>query len=93
MNLRDCCMVMRAVIRQGGLAPGGLNFDCKVRLPVVGGCLRDLHGSSMQCRTVEGVGFFSCRVEIFLVLSLILYPLPRKQIRANNIMKLLFSVC
>ena len=31
MNLRDCTMVMRAVIRQGGLAPGGLNFDCKVR--------------------------------------------------------------
>ena len=24
-------MVMRAVIRQGGIAPGGLNFDCKVR--------------------------------------------------------------
>jgi hypothetical protein len=84
MNLRDCCMVMRAVIRQGGLAPGGLNFDCKVRLllpvllPAVDGCLCDLHGSSVQCRAVEGVGFFSCRVALFLVLSLILYPLPRK---------------
>eukprot|EP00455_Lapot_gusevi_P041884 TRINITY_DN4907_c0_g1_i1.p1 TRINITY_DN4907_c0_g1~~TRINITY_DN4907_c0_g1_i1.p1 ORF type:complete len:444 (-),score=138.98 TRINITY_DN4907_c0_g1_i1:193-1524(-) len=31
MNLRDCTMVMRVVLRQGGLAPGGLNFDCKVR--------------------------------------------------------------
>ena len=24
-------MYMQAVIEQGGLAPGGLNFDCKVR--------------------------------------------------------------
>lgn len=31
MNLRDCTMIMRAVLRQGGLQPGGLNFDCKVR--------------------------------------------------------------
>jgi len=31
MNLRDCAFVMRTVIAQGGLAPGGLNFDCKVR--------------------------------------------------------------
>lgn len=31
MNLRDCAFVMRTIIAQGGLAPGGLNFDCKVR--------------------------------------------------------------
>jgi len=31
MNLRDCAFVMKTVIAQGGLAPGGLNFDCKVR--------------------------------------------------------------
>lgn len=31
MNLKDCAMVIQTIIRQGGLAPGGLNFDCKVR--------------------------------------------------------------
>jgi len=31
MNLRDCAFVVRTIIAQGGLAPGGLNFDCKVR--------------------------------------------------------------
>jgi len=31
VNLRDASAVMRAVMQQGGLAPGGLNFDCKVR--------------------------------------------------------------
>ncbi|PAA55115.1 hypothetical protein BOX15_Mlig030170g1 [Macrostomum lignano] len=31
MSVRDCTAVMRYVLAQGGLAPGGLNFDCKVR--------------------------------------------------------------
>jgi len=31
MNLKDCAAVMHTVVRQGGIAPGGLNFDCKVR--------------------------------------------------------------
>jgi xylose isomerase len=28
MNFKDTTLVMKAVIEQGGLAPGGLNFDC-----------------------------------------------------------------
>lgn len=31
MDVRDCTLVMKAIVEQGGLAPGGLNFDCKVR--------------------------------------------------------------
>jgi len=31
MDFRKNTLVMRTVLRQGGLAPGGLNFDCKVR--------------------------------------------------------------
>ncbi|KAK3750636.1 hypothetical protein QZH41_012823 [Actinostola sp. cb2023] len=31
MNVKDCTLVMKVVIEQKGLAPGGLNFDCKVR--------------------------------------------------------------
>jgi len=31
MDVKKATLVMRAVIRQGGLAPGGLNFDAKVR--------------------------------------------------------------
>ena len=31
MNIRDTTKAMQIVIDQGGLAPGGLNFDCKVR--------------------------------------------------------------
>jgi len=31
MNLRDCAFIMKIVLMQNGLAPGGLNFDCKVR--------------------------------------------------------------
>jgi len=31
MDAKKATLVMRTVIRQGGLAPGGLNFDAKVR--------------------------------------------------------------
>jgi len=31
MDIKNCTMVMKVVLEQGGLAPGGLNFDCKVR--------------------------------------------------------------
>ena len=31
MNIRDTTKAMQIVIEQDGLAPGGLNFDCKVR--------------------------------------------------------------
>jgi len=31
MDVKNCTMVMRAVIKQGGIQPGGLNFDAKVR--------------------------------------------------------------
>jgi len=31
MDVKKATMAMLVVIRQGGLAPGGLNFDCKVR--------------------------------------------------------------
>ncbi|XP_071538919.1 uncharacterized protein [Panulirus ornatus] len=31
MDIRNCTMIMKTVIEQGGLAPGGLNFDAKVR--------------------------------------------------------------
>ncbi|EDO41326.1 predicted protein [Nematostella vectensis] len=31
MNVKNCMFIMKAIIEQGGLAPGGLNFDCKVR--------------------------------------------------------------
>jgi len=31
MDFRKTTLVMQTVIRQGGLAPGGLNFDAKVR--------------------------------------------------------------
>ncbi|KAA0145869.1 hypothetical protein FNF29_02462 [Cafeteria roenbergensis] len=30
-NVRQATLTMDAVVAQGGLAPGGLNFDCKVR--------------------------------------------------------------
>jgi xylose isomerase len=31
MNLKDCAALVQIILAQGGLAPGGLNFDCKVR--------------------------------------------------------------
>jgi xylose isomerase len=31
MDVKGATLVMKAIIEQGGLAPGGLNFDCKVR--------------------------------------------------------------
>eukprot|EP00949_MAST-11_sp_MAST-11-sp1_P004360 g4360.t1 len=31
MNVKDTTLMMKCVLEQGGLAPGGLNFDCKVR--------------------------------------------------------------
>jgi len=31
MDVKKATLVMRTVLRQGGLAPGGLNFDAKVR--------------------------------------------------------------
>ncbi|XP_053394482.1 xylose isomerase-like [Mercenaria mercenaria] len=31
MDIKNSTQVMRVVLEQGGLAPGGLNFDCKVR--------------------------------------------------------------
>jgi len=31
MDIKKATQTMLIVIRQGGLAPGGLNFDCKVR--------------------------------------------------------------
>lgn len=31
MDIKNCTLVMKAIIEQGGLAPGGLNFDCKIR--------------------------------------------------------------
>ncbi|CAK4078070.1 unnamed protein product [Aphanomyces euteiches] len=31
MDSKQAALIMRAVIKQGGLAPGGLNFDAKVR--------------------------------------------------------------
>lgn len=31
MLLKDCASLVRVVLKQGSLAPGGLNFDAKVR--------------------------------------------------------------
>ncbi|XP_064606210.1 uncharacterized protein LOC135471091 [Liolophura sinensis] len=31
MDIKNCTLVMKTVLEQGGIAPGGLNFDCKVR--------------------------------------------------------------
>eukprot|EP00916_Digyalum_oweni_P027572 GHVL01045097.1.p1 GENE.GHVL01045097.1~~GHVL01045097.1.p1 ORF type:complete len:442 (+),score=25.31 GHVL01045097.1:323-1648(+) len=31
MDIKNCTMIMKVVLEQGGIAPGGLNFDCKVR--------------------------------------------------------------
>ncbi|KAK7489484.1 hypothetical protein BaRGS_00019283 [Batillaria attramentaria] len=31
MDIKNCTLVMKTIVEQGGLAPGGLNFDCKVR--------------------------------------------------------------
>lgn len=31
MDIKNTTMVMKTVLEQGGLSPGGLNFDCKVR--------------------------------------------------------------
>jgi len=31
MNLKDCGFLVSIILEQGGLQPGGLNFDCKVR--------------------------------------------------------------
>ncbi|CAF1521080.1 unnamed protein product [Didymodactylos carnosus] len=50
MNLRDCAYVMKTVLTQGGLAPGGLNFDCKVRRESID--LQDMfiaHIGAMDC--------------------------------------------
>ena len=30
-DVKKCTLAMKIVMEQGGLAPGGLNFDCKVR--------------------------------------------------------------
>jgi xylose isomerase len=31
MDIKNTTLIMKAIIEQNGLAPGGLNFDCKVR--------------------------------------------------------------
>lgn len=31
MNVNEATMIMQYVLKQGGIAPGGLNFDCKAR--------------------------------------------------------------
>lgn len=31
MDVKNCALVMKTVLEQGGLAPGGLNFDAKIR--------------------------------------------------------------
>jgi len=31
MDIKNCTLLMKIVIEQNGIAPGGLNFDCKVR--------------------------------------------------------------
>jgi xylose isomerase len=31
MNLKDCALLVKTILTQGGIAPGGLNFDAKVR--------------------------------------------------------------
>ncbi|CAL1540062.1 unnamed protein product [Lymnaea stagnalis] len=31
MDVKNATMVLQVILRQGGLQPGGLNFDCKVR--------------------------------------------------------------
>ena len=35
MDIKKCALTMKIVIEQNGLAPGGLNFDCKVRRKVL----------------------------------------------------------
>lgn len=32
MDVKKCTLVMKTVIEQGGLAPGGLNFDVSPRM-------------------------------------------------------------
>lgn len=31
MDIKNATLIMKVILRQGGLQPGGLNFDCKVR--------------------------------------------------------------
>ena len=33
-DVQKATMIMLSVLKQGGLAPGGLNFDAKVRIPI-----------------------------------------------------------
>jgi len=50
MDLKDATMIMMTVLDQGGLAPGGLNFDCKVRREST--CVDDMlisHIGAMDC--------------------------------------------
>ena len=50
MDMKKTTLVMLQVLKQGGLAPGGLNFDCKVRRESVD--LEDLfiaHIGGMDC--------------------------------------------
>lgn len=49
MDIRNCTVIMKTVIEQGGIAPGGLNFDAKVRRESIE--LRDLfiaHAAAMD---------------------------------------------
>jgi len=50
MDERKATLVMKCIVEQGGLAPGGLNFDCKVRRESTD--LEDMfisHIASMDC--------------------------------------------
>lgn len=50
MNVKECTHIMNAIMEQGGLAPGGLNFDCKLRRESTD--LQDLfigHIGAMDC--------------------------------------------
>ncbi|XP_033644634.1 xylose isomerase-like isoform X1 [Asterias rubens] len=50
MDVRDTTLVMKAVIEQNGIAPGGLNFDAKVRRESTN--LKDMfisHVGAMDC--------------------------------------------
>merc|ERR1712096_509074 len=49
-DLKDATMIMMTVLDQGGLAPGGLNFDCKARREST--CVDDMlisHIGAMDC--------------------------------------------
>lgn len=58
MDVKKSAMIMMAVIKQGGLQPGGLNFDCKVRRESTD--LEDIFYAHISAMDVYAQGLIAC---------------------------------